>query len=170
MRVGIAFLLVVAVGCAGRRATPRYAVTAPLALAPCENLSGDPRAPEILGGLLDGALRTGRIEVVGSITVPRNRLPTLSEVGDAAAREGASFALLCKVIQYERRPEPRGGDVAIVALDVRLLEVASKRVVWQDVVTASSRGVMNPGREGLSSVSLTVVRRVAEALAPEGPR
>lgn len=174
IRPVVAILAVSLVACAPRepaRVQP-HPVAAPLLLAPLENLSDDPRAPGIVETLLDGALRSQEVPVAGSLqgAFARGHVTTLREIQVAASRRGAAFVLMGRITQFERRPEPREGEISVVTVEMRLLDVASGRVVWERGFSRTSQPVANPGGEGLGTVSNALVNEVARALSPGAPR
>lgn len=146
-----------------RTGAPGFVVDGPVALAPLENLSGNERAPEILHHFLEGALSSRGTVVVGSLegSLPKERAPSSVELQYAGAKVGASFVLLGTVTEYRFREPARGAEpVPLISVQLKILDVASGRLVWEEPFEIAHG-------EGLGGASIALAARVAKTISPE---
>lgn len=176
-RAAVLLLIALASGCAGRAApkaeasaqAARFPVVGRVAIAPLEDFSGRPSAPGVLELLIDDALRNAGVEVAGHLdgSLPTDRRPTPLEVQQAAAAAGATHVLGGAVTEYGFRAgaSPAEPPEPIVAVELKLFEVATGRIVWAHGFHGSSRRLM--GRtDGPGAVAINLARDVARALEP----
>lgn len=177
MRAALLVLFVAfGTGCAGRsRPAPdaaeavRFPLSGRVAIAPLEDFSGRPSAPGVLELLIEDALRNAGVQVAGHLqgSLPTDRRPTPVEVQQAAAAVGASHVLGGAVTEYGFRSgsSPAEPPEPIVAVELKLFEVETGRVVWAQGFHASSRRMV--GRtDGPGAVAINLARNVARALEP----
>ncbi len=171
-------LLALASACGGRSAAVRQAAAAvqpfpvkqAVAIAPLENLSGKPDADEVLVSLLDMHLRESGVRVAGQLagSLPKGRLATPLEMQQASAALGASWTLSGTVMEFGFRDSATPGEPAepIVSVDLRMIDVKTGRIAWQQSFYETAGRLMGGRNVGLGRVSSALAKSIALALAP----